>query len=105
MDWHIDSSALVHADACLVSPGRLPQAITVAASDETDTRWPQSNYGPCVTLFAPGANVLSAFNNATNGYRLASGTSMSCPLTAGRAALHLQRYPFATQQEVRPVTL
>ena len=88
------------ADACQFSPGRLPQAITVAASDDTDKRWQNSNFGACVSLYAPGADVRSAYNNATNGYRLASGTSMAAPLAAGVAALHLQRYPAATQVEV-----
>ncbi|KAK9830654.1 hypothetical protein WJX74_000403 [Apatococcus lobatus] len=93
----------VGSDACQFSPGRLPQAITVAASTSTDTRWQDSNFGSCVSLFAPGANVRSAYNNATNGYRLASGTSMAAPLAAGVAALHLQRYPDAAQLEVKAV--
>lgn len=52
-------------DACKVSPARTPSAITVAASDTEDKRlWlargVASNYGPCVDLFAPGKDILSA---------------------------------------------
>ncbi|HEX3090035.1 MAG TPA: S8 family serine peptidase, partial [Ilumatobacteraceae bacterium] len=51
-------------DACNVSPSRLPAAITVAASTETDARSVFSNFGPCVDLFAPGSNIPSDFRGS-----------------------------------------
>jgi subtilisin family serine protease len=48
-------------DACTVSPAMVPGAITVAAttiedefSEMVDLRSKYSNFGPCVSVFAPG---------------------------------------------------
>ncbi len=51
---------LCGADACDLSPARLPQCVTVAATDVSDTRWSGSNYGSCVDLYAPGVAITSA---------------------------------------------
>ena len=90
----------MHADACQLSPARLPAGITVAASDKTDTRWPNSNYGSCVDLYAPGVAVLSAMHTSDTATMTASGTSMSCPHVSGVAALYLQSNPTAQPNEV-----
>ena len=45
------------ADACGISPAKVPGAITVAATDITDARWSYSNYGTCVDVYAPGVQV------------------------------------------------
>jgi subtilisin family serine protease len=83
-------------DACRTSPARVPGAITVAASDEADARAEFSNYGPCVDLFAPGANILSDSYMSTSATAVGSGTSASAPLVAGVAALYLEKYPDAS---------
>ena len=48
-------------DACGVSPAMVPGAITVAAttvedelSEMVDLRSKYSNFGPCISVFAPG---------------------------------------------------
>ncbi|MCP2257110.1 Serine protease, subtilisin family [Streptoalloteichus tenebrarius] len=80
-------------DACRVSPARVGEALTVAASDSADKRsiWrapsSASNYGRCVDLFAPGSNVLSA--RPGGGTASMGGTSMATPHVAGAAALYL----------------
>ena len=94
-------SVCVCADACQLSPARLPAGITVAASDKTDTRWTSSNYGSCVDLYAPGVAVLSAMDTSDTATMTASGTSMACPHVSGVAALYLQSNPTAQPNEVR----
>ena len=38
-------------------------------------------------IVAPGRNIISAYGGSTNGYVAYTGTSMSCPIAAGSAAL------------------
>ncbi|MCL3862968.1 fibronectin type III domain-containing protein [Actinotalea sp. K2] len=85
-------------DACELSPASAPDALTVAASDVTDSRADFSNTGPCVDLFAPGVEVRSANVGAVN--IVMSGTSMAAPHVAGAAALYLSHYPTATPAQV-----
>ncbi|KAK9817300.1 hypothetical protein WJX72_012366 [[Myrmecia] bisecta] len=89
-----------NSDACQLSPGRLPAAITVAATDASDARWASSNYGTCVDLYAPGVQVLSSMYFTTTATITASGTSMACPHVAGVSALYLQNNPTAQPVEV-----
>jgi len=86
------------ADACGVSPARTPEAITVAASTETDARADFSNYGDCVDLFAPGENITSTYLLGTP--QALSGTSMASPHVAGAAAVYLSAHPDASPAEV-----
>jgi len=63
------------------------EAITVGASDITDSRAFYSNYGSLVDVFAPGSDVTSAWNDGGN--RTISGTSMATPNVAGLVAYFL----------------
>lgn len=73
--------------ACAQSPARIPDAVTVGATTIADARWPSSNFGTCLDLFAPGAVVLSALDEADDAYGFISGTSVAAPHVAGVAAL------------------
>jgi subtilisin family serine protease len=80
-------------DACQVSPARAPAAITVGSIDPlTDMKVPNSNFGPCVDIFAPGGGIESASLNGHLGPpgSISSGTSMAAPHVVGVAALYLQ---------------
>lgn len=82
-----------NTNACLFSPARVGPATTVAATTITDNRASFSNFGPCVDLFAPGQNIVSGSDTATNAYVTASGTSMSAPHATGTAALWRHKFP------------
>ena len=92
-------------DACKYSPARVPTALTIGATDKTDTKSKWSNYGRCVDLFAPGVGIVSAAFSAssTTDHVPMSGTSMASPHTAGVAALYLSTVSSATPAEVHKV--
>ena len=83
-------------DACGQSPARVPSALTVAATNASDTRPWWSNSGRCVDIFAPGVDVRSASNTSGTASEVMSGTSMASPHVAGVVARYLQRNPKAT---------
>ncbi|WP_038045160.1 S8 family peptidase [Thermus caliditerrae] len=87
-------------DACLSSPARVAEAITVGATTNTDARASFSNYGTCLDLFAPGQNITSAWYTSDTATNTISGTSMATPHVAGVATLYLQQYPTATPAQV-----
>jgi len=89
------------ADACAMSPARVPGALTVAASDETDSLAYSSNRGKCVALAAPGMDIASAWATDDAASRVMNGTSSAAPFVAGAAALYLSAHPTASPAEVR----
>ncbi|KAL7748241.1 hypothetical protein RI367_006427 [Sorochytrium milnesiophthora] len=76
-----------NADACNGSPSSAPNAIVVGATDNTDTRASFSDFGSCVTVFAPGVDITAGWNDGNS--KTISGTSMATPHVVGVAALYL----------------
>ncbi|MFI6517836.1 S8 family peptidase [Spirillospora sp. NPDC050679] len=87
------------ASACLTSPASAGGSTTVASSTSTDQRTPDSSYGGCVDLYAPGQNVPCAFSGGQ--ILTCAGTSFSSPFTAGVAALYKATYGDAPYTTVR----
>jgi len=77
-------------DACSYSPSRVPEAITVAASQSDDSKASFSNYGKCVDVYAPGVNIFAAWPG--NQYATLSGTSMASPVACGILTVYLSMY-------------
>lgn len=97
-----------NADACNSSPARVPNAITVAASDINDSLATFSNKGTCVDIIAPGVNIKSAWlitKRNSSGVNTISGTSMAAPHVAGVVARYLSANSNATPNSVATAIL
>ncbi len=97
IDFATDLGSLVVAAAgndntsALHFPSAYRNVLAVANTTNSDTRNGGSNYGTWVDVSAPGTNIYSTINNGQYGFL--SGTSMSCPLVAGLAALVRTQHP------------
>lgn len=87
-------------DACTQSPARVAAAITVSATNSTDTKASWANYGTCVDIFAPGVGITSAWSTSDTATNTIDGTSMATPHVAGVAAQYLQTNTSATPSAV-----
>lgn len=88
-----------NTDACKSSPARVPDALTIAATDRSDNRASYSNFGTCIDLFAPGSSITSTWLG-TNGVNTISGTSMAAPNVAGIIAGFISMNSGLTPQQV-----
>lgn len=93
-------------------PAAYTNVIAVAATDNNDAKASFSNYGAkWVDIAAPGVNVYSTFpnhpfvigtqNGRSQGYDIASGTSMASPVVAGVTALAWSTQPSVTNAAIR----
>ncbi len=65
---------------------------------------PFSNYGKkTVDVFAPGVKIFST--GLHNSFRASNGTSASCPVVTGIAALLMSYFPELTSSEIRNIIL
>ena len=79
---------------------KLPNVISVAALDRTDSLSSFSNYGAkSVHIAAPGRDIYSTW--LKDEYRFASGTSMAAPQVSGVAALILSAEPNLSMEKLR----
>ena len=79
-------------------PASFAHVISVAASNNSDTKAGFSNFGPNIDLAAPGVGISSTYVN--NTYRVMGGTSMATPHVAGLSALIRSVHPELTPAEV-----
>jgi aqualysin 1 len=91
------------ANACNYSPARAGAGtnngiVTTAATTNNNEETGSSNYGSCVDLWAPGANILST--KLGGGTKRMSGTSMASPHVGGGGALYLRSHTGASPSSV-----
>jgi serine protease len=83
-------------NACNYSPASAVDAVTVGATDSTDSRAYYSNYGTCLDIFGPGSSIKAAWIGNPEATNTISGTSMASPHVAGVAAKYLSLNPLLT---------
>ena len=81
-------------------PAYLNGVLSVGATDEADKPASFTNFGKTVDVFAPGTDIFSTSFPGNNAYNSESGTSFSCPLTAGVAGLIWAKNPAWTPKFV-----
>lgn len=90
----------------LVAPADADSILAAGAVSPAGVRTSFSSCGPTTDgrikpdVTAVGSNVYVASSTDTSGYYVVQGTSFSCPLTAGVAALVLNAHPEATAMQV-----
>lgn len=102
----------------VATPGRVPLALTLGATDSSDLIWEDSNHGPVTwqdispffdypyppgllkpDITAPGVDILSTVPGGD--YGIGSGTSSSAAFASGVAALLLDKAPDLTPYEIK----
>jgi len=85
------------ADACGTTPAHLGGAnsdvVTVGSVNIQNEVSSFSNIGKCVDIFAPGEQILSAWNTGDNVINFLSGTSMATPQNSGVMAYLMAQDP------------
>ncbi len=92
--------AAVHNDGASIRfPANLPMSIAVGASTQDDRRASFSNFGPELSLLAPGTNIytMTRFGTQTKIW----GTSASAPMVAGVASLIVSLRPDLSPMQVK----
>jgi subtilisin family serine protease len=79
-------------------PANMPNVVSVASSNASDTLSDFSNFGSNVTLVAPGEDIYSTVMGRSWDYM--SGTSMAAPQVAGAIALLKSVQPQANSSQI-----
>ena len=89
------------------SPANYPGVLSVGGLARSGGPWESTSQGPSACggtafprLTAPAEDLVAAFPLARDSYLRARGTSFAAGLTAGAAALLLQKHPEASVEEV-----
>ena len=102
---HISSAAgNFGKDACQYSPASTaPESpiVSVGALAQNDELADFSNYGRCVSLAAPGKEILSVDFQTNENFSPRSGTSQAAPFVSGAMAVILSKNASLSPQEIK----
>jgi serine protease AprX len=90
----------------IIAPSDSPDVLAAGAVDPQGRRTEFSSYGPSSDgrikpdLAAQGSQVYTAATDSLTGFDSVAGTSFSCPLTAGAAALVLEANPAWSNRDI-----
>ena len=79
-------------------PAAIPGVISVGGSNQSDTLYSYSEWGPWVDVAAPGSQATTFYNGT---YASVGGTSMAAPAVAGIIGLMLSVNPSATLAQLK----
>jgi subtilisin family serine protease len=94
------SAGNLGVDACRFSPSSNLNVFSVGAADSNDNVPGYSDVGVCVSIYAPGSNIMSAYVGSNDASRAMDGTSMASPHVAGIAANLMSKNNYKTAKEV-----
>jgi subtilisin family serine protease len=86
-------------------PAKSPYVISVGATDGNDALCTFSNFGGAVDLYAPGCLSTVYTTQLGGSYGYWQGTSVSCPIVAGAAALALAIAPTLKPADIKALLL
>lgn len=89
----VKSAGNDNVDACTDNGVIANGVIAVGASNAADGRHPQTNWGPCIDIFAPGQQVSTITQGLLDPTGFADGTSIAAGFVSGTAALVLDDSP------------
>lgn len=75
--------------------------IVVGGVDSTGARWPQSNFGPALTVNAQSVGTICASANDDTSYIPIDGTSQASGMVSGLAAYFLSKEELITELRVQ----
>ncbi len=90
-------------EATTMTGNRNDDVLIVGASDSNDLLASFSNRGSLVDFVAPGVSIFTTSNAGDTSYASVSGTSFSCPITAGLCGLIWSRNPTLTPAQVESI--
>jgi subtilisin family serine protease len=82
-------------------PGSVTGVIRVGAVNYLDRRTDYSNYGPDLSVMAPGHYVFSCYSADNQRYQILDGTSMAAPHVTGLVAHMLTFAPDLTPEQIK----
>ena len=94
----VECAAAGNESGAVSYPAKFSFVLAVSSSTSSDGFSSFSNFGSEVAIMAPGSSIYSTYKGG--GYSTMSGTSMSCPMVVGGAALAWSASPNSSRDQI-----